>query len=89
MIRSLGQNPTDTELQDMINNVDADGMHYLYMSTSVKFKCIYVWCSIYSEMDSKRTILKTFPLINMLHASTVSPNSSYCPNIRGTEVKPF
>lgn len=34
-MRSLGQNPTDAELQDMINEVDADGNSFVNREMTV------------------------------------------------------
>ena len=33
VMRSLGQNPTEGELQDMVNEVDADGNNNIYNRT--------------------------------------------------------
>jgi calmodulin len=36
VMRSLGQNPTEAELQDMINEVDADGKRFVFFH---QFQC--------------------------------------------------
>ena len=43
MMRSLGQNPTDAEVQDMINEVDVDG------SGAIEFPefCVSFFANIY------------------------------------------
>ena len=37
VMRSLGQNPTEQELQDMINEVDADGINLIQFSLDSSF----------------------------------------------------
>uniref|UniRef100_A0A2I3G3R1 Uncharacterized protein n=1 Tax=Nomascus leucogenys TaxID=61853 RepID=A0A2I3G3R1_NOMLE len=41
VMRSLRQNPTEAELQDMINEVDADALFWVYRSPSSH--CILSW----------------------------------------------
>ena len=54
-MRSLGQNPTEAELQDMINEVDADGNGTIDFPEFLSLMARYSWS--YSE-KWKTQILK-------------------------------
>ena len=50
VMRSLGQNPTEAELQDMINEVDADGRQNISFS-QFAFDCTCTWLSNQLKSD--------------------------------------
>ena len=50
VMRSLGQNPTEAELQDMINEVDADGRQNISFS-QFAFNCTCTWLTNQLKSD--------------------------------------
>ena len=60
-MRSLGQNPTDTEVQDMINDVDADGNGTIDFKEFLTVRFSPILFPFVQEMKDLRCIIDDGP----------------------------
>lgn len=66
-MRSLGQNPTEAELQDMINEVDADGIFIIDFRNMLCFIIHYAIFMFYQTACSMVQCCVGFSFMSLRH----------------------